>query len=89
MWPGADGALWAAVLYAGVFSTGLAYSLWNASVRRIGPARTSSFTNLVPLIALCVAWATLGERPGLVQMVGGGLVCVGIATLRSTKAKAA
>ena len=32
--PGLAG--WAAVLYGGVLSTGLAYSLWNASLRRIG-----------------------------------------------------
>lgn len=84
--PGLAG--WAAVLYGGVLSTGLAYSLWNASLRRIGPARTSAFTNLVPLVALAVAWITLGERPGRTQLAGGALVWVGIAAWRSAKAKA-
>ncbi len=80
---------WLAVLYSGALSTGLAYSLWNRSVRRIGPARTSAFTNVVPLVALAVAWITLGERPGAVQLAGGALVWLGIAAWRSTKSRAA
>ena len=79
---------WAAVSYSGVLSTGIAYALWNASVRRIGPARTSAFTNVVPLVALALAWAFLGERPGGVQLAGGALVLLGIALLRRARAGA-
>jgi drug/metabolite transporter (DMT)-like permease len=75
---------WLAVLYSGALSTGLAYSLWNRSVLRIGPARTSAYTtNLVPLIALALAWLTLGERPGFLQLAGGALVLGGLAVWRS------
>lgn len=80
---GLDGAALAAVLYSGVLSTGLAYILWNASVRRVGPARTSAYTNLVPLVALAVAWAFLGERPDAVQVGGGALILIGISSWRS------
>lgn len=77
---------WLAVLYSGALSTGLAYSLWNRSVLRIGPARTSAYTtNLVPLIALALAWLTLGERPGTIQLAGGTLVLIGLATFRSAR----
>ena len=99
-WPhlasGADGTaawyahgagVWAAIVYSGVFSTGVAYSLWNQSVLRIGPARTSAFSNLVPLVALAIAWAALGERPGAVQLVGGTLILIGIASWRSSRAR--
>ena len=78
---------WAAVLYAGGLSTGVAYALWNRSLLRIGPARTSAFTNLVPLVALGLAWVSLGERPGWQQLVGGALVLIGIAAWRSAKAR--
>src|SRR6185503_499042 len=64
-------ATWAAIAYSGVFSTGVAYSLWNWSVRRLGPSRTSAYTNLVPLCSLAVAWAFLEERPTAAQLVGG------------------
>lgn len=80
---------WAAVVYSGLFSTGIAYALWNRSLLRIGPARTSAFTNLVPLVALVLAWAALGERPGPVQLVGGALILIGIGSWRSTRPRAA
>ncbi|HVS17758.1 MAG TPA: DMT family transporter, partial [Planctomycetota bacterium] len=77
-----DGPLWAAILYSGALSTGLAYVFWNASVRSVGPSRTSAYTNLVPLVALAVAWAWLGERPTFDQLAGGALILVGIASWR-------
>ncbi len=78
---------WAAVAYSGLFSTGVAYALWNKSVVRLGPARTSAFSNLVPIVALAVAWVALGERPGAVQLAGGALVLVGIASWRAARAR--
>lgn len=78
-----DATLWAAVLYSGGLSTGLAYILWNASVQSIGPARTSAFTNLVPLVALAVAWYWLGERPTWDQLAGGALILIGLASWRA------
>ncbi len=80
---------WLAVLYSGALSTGVAFALWNRSLMRIGPARTSAFTNLVPLVAIALAWATLGERPGALQLAGGALVLVGVSALRAVKVRAA
>ena len=80
---GLSGGQLAAVLYSGVLSTGLAYILWNSSVRRVGPARTSAYTNLVPLVAVAITWAWLGERPGALQVGGGTLILVGITSWRS------
>ena len=66
------------ILYSGVLSTGIAYALWNRSVLRFGAARTASLNNLVPVVALLVAWAFLGEVPGAVQVAGGALVVLGL-----------
>lgn len=87
--PGGPDALgagaWASIVFSGAFSTGVAYILWNTSLLRIGPARTSAFSNLVPLVALVLAWAFLGERPGLPQLAGGALILLGIASWRSAR----
>lgn len=79
---GHSGRGWAAVIYSGALSTGLAYSLWNRSLVRIGPARTSVYTNLVPLVAMGLAWFALHERPSGQQVVGGALVLAGLAAMR-------
>ena len=84
-----DGATWAAIVYSGVFSTGLAYVLWNWSVRRLGPSRTSAFVNIVPVCSLVVAWIFLGERPGSMQLAGGGLIVLGLALWGLEPSKAA
>ncbi len=78
-------ATWAAVAFSGVFSTGVAYVLWNSSVRQIGPSRTAAYTNLVPVCALVVAAVFLGERPTLAQLLGGGLILIGLATGRKRR----
>lgn len=71
---------WAAVIYSGVFAIGAAYLLWYYSVRRLGSTRTGVYSNAIPVIALLIAWLTLGEKPtwlqgcGAVGIVGGALL---------------
>ena len=81
-----SGATWAAVVFSGVFSTGIAYVLWNSSVRHLGPSRTAAYTNLVPVCALVVALIFLGERPTFVQLLGGALILIGLAAGRKRPA---
>ncbi len=78
--------LWGALFYSGVLSTGVAYALWNRSVRTIGPARTATFSYLVPVVALAVAWWFLGENPTRLQLIGGVLVVLGLSTRRRAPA---
>ncbi len=54
-------AAWAAAVFSGVFAIGAGTLCWNHGVARLGSARTSLYSNLVPLVALCVAWLALGE----------------------------
>ena len=73
------------LLFSGVLSTGVAYALWNRSVRILGPARTATFSYLVPVVALTVAWSFLDETPSPLQMTGGALVILGLASRRRPK----
>lgn len=75
-------AAWAAIAYAGVLSITVAYVLWYRGVRALGGARTAAFGNLVPVLAIAVAWLWLGERPAPVQLLGAGLTVVGVALAR-------
>jgi len=73
------------IAYSGILSTGIAYSLWNRSVRELGAARTAAFSNLVPVVALGVAWAYLGEQPRALQLAGGALVVAGLLMWRTVR----
>lgn len=73
---------WGAVVFAGVLALGLSYLLWYRGVHRLGSARTATYANLVPVVALLTAWIVLGEIPTAVQIVGAGIILAGIVLAR-------
>ncbi len=71
------------IFYSGVFSTGLAYAMWNFGVQQLGASHASVYQNLVPLIALLAAWLSpLGETITPIQMLGGFLIIFGLFVTR-------
>lgn len=73
---------WAGVAYAGIFALALAYLFWYRGVRKIGSSRTAVYSNVVPVVALGVAWIWLGEVPGPLQWVGAVAVVAGVTATR-------
>jgi drug/metabolite transporter (DMT)-like permease len=82
-WSSVRPVAWAAILYSGIAGLVVAYLFWYRGVRVLGPTRTSMYLNLQPLFALVVAWAALGERPGLPQLLGAAAVMTGVLLARS------
>ncbi|QXD15557.1 DMT family transporter [Rhodocaloribacter litoris] len=87
-WGRVNGWTWAALLYSGGLSTGLAPVLWSASVHRVGAAHTTAFGNLVPFIALFAGFFFLDEPINLAQLLGGGLIIAGIMLVRRVRGTA-
>lgn len=81
-WAAVGPGTWAALVFSGGLSSGLAYYLWNIAVRRVGPSQTSAFSNLVPFVALVAAFLLLGEPITLVQVLGGTLIIGGLVVMR-------
>ena len=77
-WSSISVGTWAAVVYAGTLAVSVAYFLWYRAIQRIGQSRTSIYANLVPIIALLVAWAWLGEVPRMGQLIGAGVIFLGV-----------
>ena len=73
---------WAALAYSAALSLVLAYFIWNASVQRVGGARTAIYMCLTPLVAAITAWATLGERLVPLQGAGAVLILTGVLLTR-------
>ena len=69
---------WTAFAFLGVFGTGVAFVWFYEGVRRLGPARTAVFVNLVPVFAIVLGVVLLGEHVDASMIVGGALVVAGV-----------
>lgn len=81
-WSTVPPAGWGAVAYSGFGALVVAYLFYYRGVRVLGPTRTAMFSNLQPLIALGVAWATLGETPTPWQVGGTAAIMSGLLVAR-------
>jgi drug/metabolite transporter (DMT)-like permease len=73
---------WGAVGYSAVLAMVVAYLFYYRGVRVVGPVRTAMFSNLQPIVALAVAAAILGERPGPWQLAGAAAIAAGLVVSR-------
>jgi drug/metabolite transporter (DMT)-like permease len=81
-WANVSVAAWLAVLYSALFALCVAYTIWYAAVRQIGSARTSVYSNVVPLVAMVTAVVFLGEPLSPPKIAGAGAVLIGVALTR-------
>ncbi|HEX7020489.1 MAG TPA: EamA family transporter, partial [Gemmatimonadaceae bacterium] len=56
---------------------------WYAAVRAIGSARTSVYSNVVPIVAMAVAVVWLGEPLTASKLTGAAAVLVGVTLTRA------
>ena len=71
------------LIYSALFALCVAYTIWYVGVRQIGSARTSAYSNVVPLVAMASAALFLGESIGLRKLLGAAAVLAGVALTRS------
>ncbi|MCD6289901.1 MAG: EamA family transporter [Anaerolineae bacterium] len=74
---------WLGLGYATVFSIVIAYLVWFTGVQRIGNARTSVYSNGVPVVATLLAWTVLHEPFRLLQAIGGIVILTGLTLTQS------
>ena len=70
------------VVYLGVGPTAIAFTTWAYALSRSTMARQGATTYLVPPLVIALSWATLGEVPGIVAVLGGALCLAGVAVTR-------
>jgi drug/metabolite transporter (DMT)-like permease len=81
-WPNVTFSTWAAIVYSGGLSTGIAVVIWIFAVKRVGATHTAIFGNLVPFIALLSGFLLLHEAITFTQLWGGGLIVGGLLFMR-------
>lgn len=77
-WAAVSTETWGALAYAALLSLVLSYVLYNRAVQGIGSGRTAIYNCITPLVAMLVAWFTLGEVPLAIQFLGVALVIAGV-----------
>lgn len=76
------GALVVPVLAIGLLATALAYVLGITSTRMLG-SRLASFVALSEVVAaMLFGWLLLGQLSEPIQLIGGGLVLVGVVVVK-------
>jgi drug/metabolite transporter (DMT)-like permease len=75
----------AAILFSGIFSTGVAYAMWNYGVQKLGAPHAAIYQNVIPLVAVVSAWWMIGETPLMFQIWGGVLIIGGLVLMRRSR----
>jgi drug/metabolite transporter (DMT)-like permease len=75
-------AVW---LFLGVLSTAAAYAAWTALTGLLPLARAAVFLYLIPVLALALGWAILGEHPGALGLAGVGCILAGVVVAQRKK----
>ncbi|MFA4788691.1 DMT family transporter, partial [Xanthomonas perforans] len=70
---------WACATALGVVCTGLAFLMYYRLIQRIGPARASTVTYLVPVFGALLAWSLLGEPLTCTMLVAAVLILGSVA----------
>jgi len=72
---------WLALLFLGILGSGIAYILYFALIHSIGPTRTTMVTFVLPLVAVILGVAFLGEIIHWQEILGGLMIVSGIAVV--------
>lgn len=83
-WMALSAGTWFAIVFSALLALCVAYTIWYTAVREIGSARTSVYSNLVPIVAMLTAVVFLGERLTAVRIAGAAAVLTGVALTRVT-----
>ena len=91
VWPQVRAVDWARVsawtlglsVYSALFALCVAYTIWYVAVRQIGSARTSAYSNLIPVVAMTSAVIFLGEPLEWRKVIGAVAVLAGVALTRA------
>jgi len=76
--PGIPWRGWIAILFLGVFCSGIAYIFWYDALKDLPVAQTGAFLYLEPIVTVIVAAIVLGEILLLASAIGGITILIGV-----------
>lgn len=76
--PAVSPRAWLLIAWLAIVNTAFAFTLWNASLRRLSAVESASLNNTMLIQIALLAWLFLGEDPGLVGLIGILVVSAGV-----------
>jgi drug/metabolite transporter (DMT)-like permease len=70
-------SIWA-LLYLGVFGSGVCFILFAVGIRELGASKANVYANLVPVVAAIVSFLVLKEAMPLMKIIGIAVVLAGL-----------
>jgi drug/metabolite transporter (DMT)-like permease len=81
-WGKVTPTVWLILFPSGLFALNFAFLVWYTAVQKLGPARTSIYSNAVPLTAMITAAIFLGEPITGIKLLGVAAVLGGVVLTR-------
>jgi drug/metabolite transporter (DMT)-like permease len=70
------------ILYLGLGPTALGFATWAYALRHTTAGRLAALAYLIPVVAILLGWAVLGQVPAGPALVGGALCLAGVVLAR-------
>lgn len=69
---------WIAILFLGVFCSGVAYVLWAQALKEMDSVRVGAFLYFEPFVTVFAAWLILSEEITFLMIVSGVVITLGV-----------
>ena len=70
--------VWAAVLFLGIFCSGISYVLWAKSLSEMEATKTGAFLYFEPFVTVISAWLFLNEKITVLIILSGLIIMLGV-----------
>lgn len=85
-WSGVGVVGWTGMIYAGVLSMLVGYTIWGWAIRRQGVGRTAPFLFFIPVVTGILSALILDEALTIFKIIGAVFVLIGVSLARRTHA---
>lgn len=69
---------WVAILFLGIFCSGIAYVLWAQALKEMDSVKVGAFLYFEPFVTVFAAWLFLREEITLVMILSGIIITIGV-----------
>ncbi|GAA3520494.1 O-acetylserine/cysteine exporter [Aeromicrobium panaciterrae] len=79
----------ASTVYTAIGASLIGYGIWNSLLARHAASAVVPFVLLVPVVGILAAWLVQDEVPTVLELVGGAVMLLGVATATVTRTRRA